>query len=207
MSDPRDVALMAACPVIAAPRFGALPAMARGQRLVMAANGLFVQIRLPWMACLQRCGSVDPGLALPYGLLGPSLTFPFGAIPTPLLRGFLAQARRAAPIETAAVIVHCERSNALRLAACGTVEADADHIVYRHPPLAATEQIAVDLHSHGDEPAFFSAQDDADDQAIRICGVFGLVRERQPEVRFRLAINGMFIDLRDRWQAYFGEQN
>ena len=37
-----DAALQAACPVVIAPRFGPLPDMDPGQRLVVAANGLFV---------------------------------------------------------------------------------------------------------------------------------------------------------------------
>ncbi|MBS0477000.1 MAG: DUF2016 domain-containing protein, partial [Proteobacteria bacterium] len=32
--DPRDQALLAACPVVAAPRFGALPDMGNGQRII-----------------------------------------------------------------------------------------------------------------------------------------------------------------------------
>ena len=34
MLDPRDQALLAACPVVAAPRFGKLPEMANGQRII-----------------------------------------------------------------------------------------------------------------------------------------------------------------------------
>ena len=40
--DARDAALQAASPVVIAPRFGPLPDMDPGQRLVVAANGLFV---------------------------------------------------------------------------------------------------------------------------------------------------------------------
>lgn len=204
MTDPRDAALLAACPVIAAPRHGDLPPMALGLRIVAAANGLFVQVRLPWLDCLQRCGSVNPALPLPYGTLVPWLHLSFGVIPADLLRQFVAQARRAAPNETAAAIVHCAHAGALRLAACETVAADADHVVYQPPLLAASEQVAVDLHSHGEAAAFFSPLDDADDRAIKICGVFGRVHSRHPEARFRLAINGLFIDLADQWDNVIG---
>jgi PRTRC genetic system protein A len=204
MTDPRDAALLAACPVIAAPRYGALPAMAAGLRLVAAANGVFAQVRVPWLDSLQPCGGIAPGLPLPYGTLAPWLRLSFGVIPADLLRRFAAQARRAAPDETAAAIIHCGRTGALRLAPCQTLEADFEHVVYRPPPLAATEQVAVDLHSHGDAAAFFSATDDADDRAIRICGVFGRMRCRHPEARFRLTINGLFIDLDDRWDSVIG---
>lgn len=204
MTDARDAALLAAFPVIAAPRHGSLEPMTSGLRLVVAANGVFVQVRLPWLDCLQRCGGIDTGLPLPYGTLSPWLQLSFGVIPADLLRQFIAMARRAAPDETAAAIIHGERTGMLRLAACETIEADSDHIIYRHPVLAATEHVAVDLHSHGDAPAFFSALDDADDRAIKLCGVFGRLRSRHPEARFRLAINGLFIDLCDQWDNVVG---
>ena len=204
MTDPRDAALQAACPAIAAPRHGDLPPMALGLRIVAAANGLFVQVRLPWLDCLQRCGSVDPALPLPYGTLAPWLRLSFGLIPAGLLRQFVTQARYAAPNETAAAIVYSACTGALRLAACETVTADADHVVYQPPLLAASEQVAVDLHSHGEAAAFFSPMDDADDRAIKICGVFGRVQSRHPEARFRLAINGLFIDLAGQWDSVIG---
>jgi PRTRC genetic system protein A len=204
MTDVRDAALLAAFPVIAAPRYGTVPPMTPGLRLVVAANGVFVQVKLPWLDCLQRCGGIDSGLPLPYGAVSPWLRLSFGVIPANLLRQFIALARHAAPNETAAVIPHGERSSMLRLALCETVEANPDHVVYRLPLLAATEQVVVDLHSHGDAPAFFSALDDADDRAIKLCGVFGRVRSRHPEARFRLAINGLFIDLCDQWDSVVG---
>ena len=40
--DMRDLALQAACPVVAAPRFGPPPDMENGQRILLAANGVFV---------------------------------------------------------------------------------------------------------------------------------------------------------------------
>ncbi|MBY0240176.1 MAG: PRTRC system protein A [Burkholderiaceae bacterium] len=204
MTDLRDAALLAACPVIAMPKYGPLPPLASSLRLVIAANGLFVQVRLPWIDCIESCGAIDAGLPLPYGSLAPRLRLAFGVIPSELLRQFVAQSRRTVPTETAAAIIYCARTGALRLASCTPLTADSTHIAYRLPPLAATEQIVVDLHSHGDAPAFFSPQDDADDRAIKICGVFGRVRSRHPEARFRLSINGMFVDLCDRWDEVIG---
>ena len=67
MMDLRDVALQTACPVVAAPRYGELPPMANGQRVVVAANGLFVQIKLDWLDCMQRLTPAVPGMPLPYG--------------------------------------------------------------------------------------------------------------------------------------------
>ncbi|GAB2856037.1 hypothetical protein GCM10027277_25790 [Pseudoduganella ginsengisoli] len=204
MLDPRDAALLAACPVVAMPRHGELPPMATGMRLVVAANGLFVQARLPWLECVAQCGHIDATLPLPYGSLAPQLALSFGVIPAGLLRQFVQMARQASPTETAAAIIHCANTGALRMAPCETIEADGLHVIYRPPLLAASEQVVVDLHSHGDGRAFFSAQDDLDDRAIKLCGVFGRVRSHHPEARFRLAINGLFIDLCERWDDFIG---
>lgn len=204
MTDLRDAALLAACPVIAMPKYGPLPPMASSLRLVVAANGLFLQVRLPWIECIEPCGAIDPRLPLPYGELAPRLSLAFGVIPSELLRKFVALSRRALPAETAAAIIYCARTGELRLEQCETITADSMHIVYRPPTLATTEQTVIDLHSHGDAPAFFSPQDDADDRSIKICGVFGRVRSRHPEARFRLSINGMFVDLCDRWDEVIG---
>ncbi|MES2260579.1 MAG: PRTRC system protein A [Pseudomonadota bacterium] len=204
MIDPRDAALLAACPVVAMPRYGVLPPLEVGLRLVVAANGLFVQVCLPWLDCVAQCGGIDATLPLPYGQLTPRIALSFGVVPAALLRQFVLIARRALPAETAAAIIHCAHAGTLRLAPCETVDADSKHVVYRPPLLAATEQVVLDLHSHGDAPAFFSEQDDLDDRTIKLCGVFGRVRSRHPEARFRLAINGMFIDLCDRWDDFIG---
>ena len=43
-ADPRDAAIRVSCPVVAVPRFGALEPHASGQRMLLARNGLFVQM-------------------------------------------------------------------------------------------------------------------------------------------------------------------
>lgn len=67
--DPRDAALQSTCPVVIAPRFGALPPMLPGQRLIAAANGLFVQVKLDWLDCVHCLTPQGLGLPLPYGSL------------------------------------------------------------------------------------------------------------------------------------------
>jgi PRTRC genetic system protein A len=58
------------------------------------------------------------------------------------------------------------------------------------PVLQDGEEIAVDLHTHGRLPAWFSATDDADDRGIKIAGVFGHLHEPVPTAAFRLVLNG-----------------
>ena len=78
--DLRDAALQAACPVVAAPRYGELTSMANGQRVVVAANGLFVQIKLDWLDCMQRLMPAAPGMPLPYGTVRERLVFSINGI-------------------------------------------------------------------------------------------------------------------------------
>lgn len=61
--------------------------------------------------------------------------------------------------------------------------------------MADDETVAVDLHTHGRAPAFWSADDDRDDQGIKVAGVFGLLDQPRPMARFRLVINGLYQDL------------
>ena len=96
--DLRDAALQAACPVVAAPRYGELTSMANGQRVVVAANGLFVQIKLDWLDCMQRLMPAAPGMPLPYGTVHERLVFSFGVLPIRLIEAFIEAGRRGLPM-------------------------------------------------------------------------------------------------------------
>ena len=62
--------------------------------------------------------------------------------------------------------------------------------------LAEREHLAIDLHSHGLAPAYFSATDDQDDAgAVKISGVFGNLDQPVPTVALRLCLLGLFIPL------------
>jgi len=79
--DARDLALQASCPVLAVPRFGELPSMGNGQRILVAANGMFVQVRLDWLDCIQRLAPAT-GFPLPYGEVQERMAFAFGRCPS-----------------------------------------------------------------------------------------------------------------------------
>lgn len=197
--DVRDSALLASCPVLAAPRFSDLPAMANGQRIVVAANGVFVQVRLDWLDCIQRIGPAVP-LALPYGWVQERVRFAFGRLPIHLIERFLDAARERLPNEAAGALVYSRGSGRLRLVMHPSESASPTHVGYRIPPLAGDETLAVDLHTHGTLPAFWSATDDRDDTGIKIAGVFGQLDQTCPSARFRLAINGLYRALPHPWQ-------
>lgn len=197
--DARDIALQAACPVVIAPRFGALPEMNLGQRLVVAANGLFVQMKLDWLDCVHCLTPQGFGLPLPYGNVAETLSFSFGVLPIRLIEQFVEAARRSLPNEAAGALIYSRSSGGLRLALCEPMRCSPAHIDYRVPAMAADETLAVDLHSHGRLAAFWSDEDNRDDQGIKVAGVFGRLHEAQPDACFRLVINGLYRPLPNPW--------
>jgi PRTRC genetic system protein A len=202
MMDVRDMALQAACPVIAAPRFGSLPDFGGGQRIILAANGVFVQVKLDWLDCIQRLAPALP-IPLPYGTVQEHLTFSFGVLPIRLIEDFIEAGRRGLPNEVAGALIYSRRTRSLRLALCEPLDASPDRINYRVPPMDADETLAVDLHTHGRGRPFWSLTDDRDDQGIKVAGVFGFLHLPQPRAEFRLVLNGRFRPLPHPWQ---GEQ-
>lgn len=200
--DVRDAALQAACPVVLAPRFGPLPDMEPGQRLVVAANGLFVQVKLDWLDCIRCLTPFGPqgiGLPLPYGAVTERLRFSFGVLPIRLIERFIEAGRQSLPDEAAGALIYSRTSGSLRLALCDPVRASPARIDYRVPPMAADESLAVDLHTHGRAEAFWSDDDDRDDRGIKIAGVFGRLHEVRPDACFRLVINGSYRPLPHPW--------
>jgi len=201
MIDPRDEALQRACPVLAAPLFGVLPAMENGQRIIVASNGVFVQVKRVWLDCVERLGDIDAALPLPYGKMTPSVCFTFGTIPIALLAAFIAAGRAGLPNEIAGGLIYSARRTTLRLTIYEPLRSTPHGIEYRMPLLARDESIAVDLHTHGVLPAFWSATDDMDDRSVKVAGVFGNLDRESPSAAFRLVLNGMYRALAHPWQG------
>jgi PRTRC genetic system protein A len=200
--DVRDQAQLAACPVVAAPSFSPLPDMANGQRIIVARNGWFVQTRLDWLDCITALGTEAPAMRLPYGEVREHLRFSFGPLPIRLIEEFVAYGRKHLPDEAAGVLIYSRSTGRLRLALCDAESASPVRIHYRRPLLADDETVAVDLHTHGRAPAFWSADDDRDDQGIKVAGVFGRLDQPMPMARFRLVINGLYKPLPHHpWQG------
>jgi PRTRC genetic system protein A len=131
-----------------------------------------------------------PGLAR----LLPSITFRWlpGRLPGQLLAGMLTHARRA-----------CERDSGLRTLreqqyfvtreAGGTLharvpsqDATAGHV--RYHALRDTP-VLLDLHSHHQMAAYFSATDDTDDTGLGVSAVIGRIFD-QPEIAVRMCCYG-----------------
>lgn len=198
--DVRDLALQAACPVVAAPCFGPLPDLANGQRIILAANGVFVQVKLDWLDCIQQLAPALP-IPLPYGSVEERLVFTFGVLPIRLIEEFIVAGRRSLPNEVAGALIYSRCSRSLRLALCESINVSPERIDYRVPAMDADETLAVDLHTHGYGRPFWSDKDDRDDQGIKVAGVFGCLHQPKPQARFRLVVNGRFRPLPHPWQA------
>lgn len=198
--DPRDAALQTACPTLPAPRFGVLPEMQNGQRLVVAANGVFVQVKRDWLDCTLRIADIGPVPPLPYGNVQERIVFAFGVIPVRLLDAFVDAGRRKLPDEIAGGLIYSRRTGELRLQVYEALAASPGGIRYAMPTLAADESIAVDLHTHGRFHAVWSPTDDRDDQGIKVAGVFGDLHQPKPSAAFRLAVNGYYRWLDHPWQ-------
>jgi PRTRC genetic system protein A len=201
--DPRSAALLASCPCVAVPPFGPLDDMPLGQRTLVARNGVFTQVRLPWLDCVVQIAELPVAPPLPYGPFDERIAFRFEVIPVALLAEFIGHGRAALPNEIAGGLIYHAGTNALRLQVYDALEAGPGGVRYRMPMLAADESIAVDLHTHGRLRAFWSSTDDADDRGVKVCGVFGTLHD-QPTAAFRLVVNGFYKALRHPWERLRG---
>lgn len=203
--DARDAALRMTCPVESVPKFGRLEAMqGPGQRVLVARNGIFLEVQRSWLNAVLRLGGLPSRPPLPFGDVVESVRFSFGVIPIPLLEDFIRVGKEALPNEAAGALIYSASSNSLRLVVHEAITRSPDRIDYRMPSLAADEEIAVDLHTHGAGRAFWSDLDDRDDQGVKVSGVFGGLRGKKPNAEFRLAVNGHFKALAHPWQQGSG---
>ncbi|KUZ37267.1 hypothetical protein WS52_15220 [Burkholderia territorii] len=203
-----DNALFDSAPVAAVPRHAEFaPLLDVGHRFLLAAEGLFVEIRRPWLHLIQQVAPIEGTCPRPpYGSIDAKIEFAFGRISSaePHLRRFATDAAGAAPNEHAAWIVWNETSKELVYREVEVTSSTPTAITINRPALADDESLAFDLHSHGAGPAGFSSTDDADDAGeVKIAGVIGGVGTANPSVAFRLCALGKMITLRVPVQAFF----
>ena len=204
--DPRDAALQQSCPCVSMPMFAALPELDAGQRMLLGRNGVFLQMRTPWLDCTTRVGQLAERLPLPYGDVVERIAFSFGAIPIRLLECFIGVARTVLPDEVAGALIYDEHARTLSLRIHEGLDVGRGHVRYRIGNLGDGQVLAVDLHSHGRLGAFWSADDDRDDNGVCVSGVFGNVDRAAPTANFRLVLNGHYVPLPSPWDAGDGPE-
>jgi PRTRC genetic system protein A len=192
--NPADAALQQSFPSVMVPRFGALATMERpGERLLIAANGVFLEIVRPWLRVVRHLGAFQHRTAIPYGEAAETTELRCGRIPAELIGEFAAMARAAHPKETGGWVVWNADSASFRLVPVEILEHSGGHLKYERPSLAADDVLVVDCHSHGRHPAFFSPTDDDDDRHdVKFAFVMGNCDAATPSMALRLCAKGIF---------------
>lgn len=193
--DKRDLALQRACPIVAMPMFSPLEPMAQnGERIVMAANGTFLEVRRSWARFIRKVGEIDT--VVPFGNLEESTTYFTTKLPRELLLQFMQWARADSHVEIGANIVWNDVTKQFRLVRSDTVHGTRSRLDYKIPDLGPHEQIVVDCHSHSTGKAFFSRTDNEDDaHAVKMAFVVGHCNLPNQSVMMRLCIRGQFTIL------------
>lgn len=159
---PLDVAVATSLPLVAATRHAPLPELAVGtKRLVVACNGLFIEVRSPALhACLPVSEVTGP---LPYGEATSFICLAAGPVPQDFLRASVARAVAAYPNETAFAVVRAGQGYAF-----ADVPIDSSsHGHVRYTDTLDDDALVFDVHTHGAYTARFSAQDDESDRSRR----------------------------------------
>lgn len=204
-----DQAIYKAAPVLAIPVHTEFaPLLEPGHRFLLASDGLYLEVRRPWLHFIQRLAEHTTDVRIPYGSLAPKVELAFGSLGNALaeMKLFAAHARAQHPIEAAASLIwdHGSRLWAIKYPkVIGT--ATTGSIQFEQVDLAENESLVIDLHSHGQLPAFFSGTDNADDAGtVKIAGVFGNLDLDLPSVEFRLCVLGMYITVPVPAEKIFG---
>ncbi len=197
MLDPRDVLLQNQLPVLPVPLFGPLAGMdANGERLLIAANGVFLQVRRDWLDWTERIAPAPKGLSMPFGqVCAQGGILRGGPIPERLIERFVAAGRAALPNEIAGSIVLDSATGAYDLRIHPLLANGPAKVDSLRPTLARSQSRVVDLHTHGLLPAIFSGKDNRDDQGVVLAGVFGQLDRERFAFSFRLCLNGLFVPL------------
>lgn len=196
--DLRDQIILDHAPLIAVPRYRTnLPAIGdHSHRFLAAEDGLWLDVRRPWLV-LRHPVAVSE-IPLPYGpIAGQFREFAFedNAIYAIILM-FITDARDALPNEAAGWAVWNATDKRLHYRTLEADRATPGGITYQRPVLAPHESLAIDLHSHGEGAAFWSATDDEDDTGeVKLAVVVGEINDTHPAIRIRLCALGLFIDL------------
>jgi PRTRC genetic system protein A len=189
-----DLALQRSFPTVMVPRREpAEPMQAFGERLLIAQNGVFLEINQPWLSLVRRIAAYSVATAIPYGEVAESTRLMCERVPEALVGEFARTARAASPNETGAWIVWSAATQRFRLAPVTILSHSASALRYEPPILGPDEVRVVDCHSHGLHPAFFSGTDDTDDRhEIKFALVIGNCTSHTPSMALRLCAKGVF---------------
>ncbi|SAL50269.1 hypothetical protein AWB64_05311 [Caballeronia sordidicola] len=199
-----DSVLQRSFPTVMVPRREPVGPMASaGERLLVAENGVFLEISLPWISLVRRVASFTAPVPLPYGSVAEHTNLICGRVPEELIGEFVAMARAAYPNETGSWIVWSTRTHQFRLLPVVILSQSDGSLKYDRPERHDDEVLIIDCHSHGRHPAYFSGTDNEDDKHdIKFSLVVGNCASHVPSFAFRLCAKGMFEEVErvpDAW--------
>jgi PRTRC genetic system protein A len=200
-----DMTLQRSFPTVMVPRSEPVAEMqAAGERLLMAENGVFLEIRRSWISLIRQIAQFHVRTAVPYGRVAESTRLLFDRIPPDLVGQFASMARRAHPNETGAWIVWSPATQAFRLAPVVIKSHGTDSLDYDPPALLGDEELVMDCHSHGAHPAYFSPTDNKDDRHdVKMALVIGNCDRPNPSIAARLCAKGLFEETERVPQAWY----
>jgi len=164
-----------------------------GERLLIGSNGIFLEVSRAWCYLVRQIASYSVSTPIPYGEGAEATEFSCGAIPLGLVSEFVRMARQACPLETAAFISWDEKTHEYALhPAKLNVQTDS-FLSYDPPQLSRDQHLVIDLHSHGRDRAYYSGEDDSDDETyVKIAIVVGNCDQDEPSYVSRLCAKGIF---------------
>lgn len=168
------------------------PIKSLGYEYVVAANGLFIRAESRY---LRACVLAQPFLGGP--LKGLESVEPYAElvnlprIPLSHLWQALGDARARLPNEAAYLFIPVQSGGGMEWQ-CLLPQQTATRLSVEYEDNPAS---VVDLHSHNTMGAFFSDQDNRDQQGLRLYCVIGRVDTEQPELSCRVGVYGHFMDM------------
>ncbi len=192
-----DSVLQRSFPTVMVPRREPVGPMASaGERLLVAENGVFLEISLPWISLVRRVASFTAPIPIPYGSVEEHTNLICGRVPEDLIGEFVAMARAAYPNETGSWIVWSTRTHQFRLLPVVILSQSSGSLKYDRPERHDDEVLIIDCHSHGRHPAYFSGTDNEDDKHdIKFSLVVGNCASHVPSFAFRLCAKGIFEEV------------
>ncbi|EKD97240.1 MAG: hypothetical protein ACD_23C00998G0001 [uncultured bacterium] len=181
-------------PTVIMPREGTIaPPTNSGTRYVVARDGLWREVTLPWVTVMHKIAHSD--FVLPYGVATEQVVVKCGPIPGELRSKFVHDAKAAMPNEMAAAVIWNSNDQSWRYELRENTSATAAHVSYREVQPGDGEFLVLDLHSHGTFGAFFSQEDDRDDMgSMKFSGVIGNLNTGEMTSVLRLNMLGQTWD-------------
>lgn len=198
LTDRRDQVVFGETPTLMQPLHGeALSKPESGKhRFVIACDGVYVEAINPVLEV--RLPVAKSAIKLPYGQIGSvGVRLTHGQIPKRILHDVCEKTFLCSPNEWAGLVVWDKIRKEYALYEPDVISFSAGHISYRNV-LSDEHELVMDLHSHGNIPAFFSRMDDKSDiGGFYIAGAVGNCDSGDPSFATRIVVNGHFFECSD----------